>query len=63
MKGSLFSRYFLEEGIKNTEDWKNCPQKEVETIYNKVKILFEQFKDRKKPDEADTEDGLIWRLY
>ncbi|MBA2849866.1 hypothetical protein G4V39_07605 [Thermosulfuriphilus ammonigenes] len=59
MKGSLFSNYFLVEGIKFTEDWKKCSEQELENFYSKAKQIFKHFSKRKKPDEADTEDGLI----
>lgn len=59
MRGNLFSNYFLEEGIKNTEDWKRCTEKEIREIYSKIRSVYVQFSKRKKPDEADTEDGLI----
>lgn len=59
MKGSLFSNYFLEEGIKATEDWKRYSEEELENIYSKISEVFKSFSKRKRPDEADTEDGLI----
>ena len=59
MRGNLFSSYFLEEGIKNTEDWKRCSSEELRGIYYKAKGVFTEFIKRKEPDEADTEDGLI----
>ena len=59
MRGALFSNYFLEEGIKETEDWKNCTEEEVKKLFYEVKGRFEESSNRKKPDEADTEDSLI----
>jgi len=59
LQGSLFSSYFLEEGIRNTEDWKRCSDEEVSGIYHKAKDIFTEFTKMKEPDEADTEDGLI----
>ena len=59
MKGSLFSNYFWEEGIKATEDWKRYSEEELENIYSKISEVFKSFSKRKRPDEADTEDGLI----
>ena len=59
MKGSLFSNYFLEEGIKATEDWKRYSEEELGNIYSKISEVFKSFSKRKRPDEADTEDGLI----
>ena len=57
--GSLFSAYFLEEGIKNTVDWHNCDPQILTKVYNEAQNIFNSFQTRKNPDEADTEDDLI----
>jgi len=59
MKGSLFSNYFLEEGIKTTEDWKRLSDEELQKLYLEIENKYKAFSKRKNPDEADTEDGLI----
>jgi len=59
MKGSLFSDYFLNEGIKNTEDWQRLSEKELNDAYVEARRRFNEFLERKSPDETDTEDGLI----
>jgi len=59
MKGTLLSNYFLEEGIKTTEDWRKFSERELENLYSKINEILKSFSKRKKPDEADTEDGLI----
>jgi len=59
MRGILFSNYFLEEGIKETEDWKRLSDEELEKLYFEIEKIFKSFSKRERPDEADTEDGLI----
>ena len=59
MKGTLFSKYFIEEGIKATEDWGKVSEKELKRLYSEISKIFNSFGERKQPDEADTEDGLI----
>ena len=57
--GNLFSNYFLKEGIKVTEDWRRISEGELDKLYSEMKKIFESFNKRERPDEADTEDGLI----
>ena len=57
--GGLFSEYFLQEGIRETQDWKRLTDDELKKIYSEAKRIFEDFQQRENPDEADTEDGLI----
>ncbi len=59
LQGTLFSSYFLEEGIKTTEDWKRLSDNKVNNAFAQIKELISGFQEREKPDEADTEDGLI----
>ncbi len=48
MKGALFSNYFLEEGIKATEDWKRCSKEELDNLYSQISKIFKSFSQRKK---------------
>ena len=60
MQGSLFSSYFLEEGIRETEDWKRLSFEEVQDLFSKISEVFQKMElisDR--ADEADTEDTAI----
>jgi len=59
MKGHLFTKYFLEEGIKNTSDWEECLGEKFEDMYKCIANLFNDFLKRKRPDEADTEDDFV----
>ena len=57
--GQLFSEYFIIEGIKTTEDYQSLDDNELNALFSEFKVLFEDFANRKEPDEADTEDDLI----
>ncbi len=59
MEGTLFSSYFLEDGIKKTGDWQRLSDADLEHVFSKVKEVITKFQEREQPDEADTEDGLI----
>ncbi len=59
MNGSLLSTYFLDYGIKNTEDWKQLADTQSKKVFGAIRSVFEKFRQRTNPDEADTEDGLI----
>ena len=57
--GQLFSEYFLNEGIKETQDYLRLDDTELKKLYKEFKKLYEDFAKRKSPDEADTEDGSV----
>lgn len=59
LKGQLFSSYFLHEGIKFTDDYKNLNEKELKNLYLKIKDIYNKFPKRSNPDEIDTEEGLL----
>ncbi len=60
MKGNLFTTYFLEEGIKETEDWKKLSAEELESFFLKVSERLEELElSGGEVDEADTEDLVI----
>jgi len=62
--GQLFTEYFLKEGIKNTPDYKLIERdenykKNLSQLLEEIENIYNNFKKRKSPDEADTEDDLI----
>ncbi|RUM43309.1 MAG: hypothetical protein DSY35_03830 [Desulfurobacterium sp.] len=60
MQGSLFSSYFLEEGIRETEDWKRVSSEELQDFFLRLSELFSEVDSfTETVDEADTEDTVI----
>ncbi len=57
--GELFSKYFLEEGIKTTEDYKLLDEDSLYDKYVKIKKIYDSFPKNLKKDETFTEDNLI----
>ncbi len=60
MQGSLFSTYFLGEGIKETEDWKRLSSDEIRNFFVEISTYFLKIEAvGNDPDEVDTEDIVI----
>lgn len=60
MQGSLFSSYFSNEGVKETEDWKSLSSEKLGKFLKGISELFRRVESiEKELDEADTEDLLI----
>jgi len=60
MQGSLFSSYFLREGIRETEDWDRTSYRETRSLFSKISSFFLKLEIAgEEPDEADTEDTVI----
>ena len=61
MPGQLFTHYFLTDGIKATDEWKNSvSQPETFAAFSTgISDLFEKFARFKNPNEAVTEQDLI----
>jgi hypothetical protein len=57
--GNLFSKYFLEKGILETEDYKKINNEDLDKKYKEIKKLFDSFPKKIKKDETFTEDNLI----
>lgn len=43
IKGQLLSEYFVEEGIKETEDWKKLDDKSIKILFKEIKKLYFDF--------------------
>ncbi len=59
LKGSLFTKNYLTQGILESEEWKQINDKEIESFRNDLKETFNQFPISGKPNESTTEDDLI----
>lgn len=63
MEPSLFTDYFLREGLKQTDDYRRLEgDSRVTSCYNEICTLYKKFANAKAPDEADTEDNLIIKV-
>ncbi len=73
MAGQLFTRYFLSDGIKETEEWGACVDDEgvLDALRDAVSGKFKNIGFFDQPNEAETEQELIrpvlevlgWRDY
>jgi len=61
-QGSLFSNDFLNESITRLPDWAAVNSGDMETLHRKLNKIFDSFPTDKTPNEAQTEDDLIWKV-
>lgn len=62
LDGRLFTRDFLIEGIKETEAWKAVGEPTHADFRNRATELVHNLAARKTPNEAQTEDDLVYPL-
>ncbi len=62
LNGSLFTRDFLIEGIRDTDAWVALDESTVGIARARLAALFATFGKLKNPTEAETEKELIWPL-
>ena len=62
LNGSLFTRDFLNEGIRDTDAWMTLNELTVAVVRARLAALFATFGKLKNPTEAETEKELIWPL-
>ena len=58
MKGSLFTQYFLADGIRTTLEWEVADARFVDFREN-LRQVYMRFSSRHQPNEAVTEQDLI----
>jgi hypothetical protein len=61
-QGSLFSGDFLTDSITRLPDWKAVSDAEIADLASKLSAIFSAFPTRQSPNEAQTEDDLIWKV-
>jgi hypothetical protein len=63
-QGSLFSTDFLRESIERIPDWQLLTDAEIDALAADLRAIFSQFPtaQRPPPNEAQTEDDLIWPI-
>ncbi|MDR3449590.1 MAG: restriction endonuclease [Alphaproteobacteria bacterium] len=59
-QGSLFAVDFLKETIKTLPDWASFDDSRLERLSAGLSEIFGRFPTAKNPNEAQTEDDLIW---
>ncbi|MFL6726595.1 MAG: Eco57I restriction-modification methylase domain-containing protein [Sphingomicrobium sp.] len=60
--GTLFSDYFLSDGIALSADWQALDQHDLNGVTAVIKGLIEDFDERHRPNEANTESDLVEKL-
>ena len=62
VQGQLFTQYFLETGICETEAWKNFESGRLEAIRANLLNIYSKFPTSGSPNEAQTEQDLIFPI-
>ncbi|MEM7621327.1 MAG: hypothetical protein AAF228_12900 [Pseudomonadota bacterium] len=62
LQGNLFTRDFLTEAIKLSEEWKDTQAAKITSFKQKLSEVIENFPHSQKPNEAQTEKDLIWPI-
>ncbi|HEX6000060.1 MAG TPA: hypothetical protein VFZ16_11815, partial [Hyphomicrobiaceae bacterium] len=60
--GTLFTSDFLHVGITRLEDWSALSEADVEQAQRALSGIFAAFPTGRTPNEAQTEDDLIWKV-
>lgn len=61
-QGSLFSGDFLSDSITRLPDWADVSEQDTHALANSLSTIFKQFPTKQSPNEAQTEDDLIWKV-
>jgi hypothetical protein len=59
IRGGLFTRYFLEDGIRETEAYRALDPASVEAAASQLRALWQNLEGFKRPSEAETEETII----
>ncbi len=60
--GALFTRDYLGEAIVTSEPWQGLDDDTVSAFRDSVLAVYRSFPTTKRPNEAVTEDDLIWKV-
>jgi len=58
--GRLFTRDFLLDGIRGTAEWQALGEADVDALRNEAGVLLGRLAARRSPNEAQTEDDLVY---
>src|SRR5260221_11959339 len=62
IRGGLFTRFFLEEGVIETDEWRALDDTALDSITAELRAIFDAFGVGGRPSEAATEHGLIFPI-
>ncbi len=60
LSGLLFTRYFLEEGVRETDAWSSLSDDYIQSVASRLRELFAAFPVTGSPNESQTEQDLIF---
>jgi hypothetical protein len=60
--GSLFTRDFIRDSITRGDDWASVSDDRLDQFHTTLTALFHAFPTARSPNEAQTEDDLIWKV-
>ena len=63
LRGGLFTRYFLEDGIREMEQYRRQDAAEVEAFAEIVRRLWAKLAQMPRPSEAETEAQFIFPMF
>ena len=63
VSGGLFGHDFLSAGIVQDETWPTVDEAELIHLKGELERVFEAFPAEHKPNEQQTEDDLIWKIF
>jgi hypothetical protein len=61
-QGTLFSGDFLTDSITRLPDWQAATEADIADLASKLAAIFAAFPTKQSPNEAQTEDDLIWKV-
>src|SRR5258708_40119516 len=61
-QGSLFSGDFLSDSITRLPDWAEVSEQDINALSADLGSIFASFPSKQSPNEAQTEDDLIWKV-
>jgi hypothetical protein len=62
IRGGLFTRFFLEEGVVGTDEWRALDDTALDSMAAGLRAIFDAFEAGGRPSEAATEHGLIFPI-
>ena len=63
ISGGLFGHGFLSAGIMQEDVWSTVDEAELSDVKTALMRVFEAFPAEHKPNEQQTEDDLIWKVF
>ncbi|MGO9474661.1 MAG: Eco57I restriction-modification methylase domain-containing protein [Rhodomicrobium sp.] len=59
-QGSLFTTGYLTTSIAQSQEWRDLEDGDLDSLAAKLRGIFERFPSAQSPNEAQTENDLIW---